>query len=318
MLETNHIKTMNNDTAELELAPVQAGEPRMQQIATWEEFQCKAQKLKTTAETLTVTDTSDRAGMALARSTRLALKDVRVAVTHRHKALKESILVEGRRIDAGKNELLSMIEPLEARLLEQEQFAERQLARIQTETREARLAEITPFLSAMIAVDLGVMSADDYGSFLFDAKTLHSAKLERERKEKEDAEAKVKADTEERERMQLENQRLRKEACEASAKAQHERDIAAAALAKEREEVARCGREAAAKAQKEREAIAKEEAEKRAAEMAPDKDKLRKYAADIRLLAIPLIANSTSPDLMRVISEGVERFASWIEAKAQA
>ena len=308
---------MTNDTAELELAPIQEGEPRMQQIATWDEFKCKAQQLKATAETLTVTDASDRAGMALARSTRLALKDVRVAVTHRHKALKENILVEGRRIDAGKNELLAMIEPLESRLLEQEQFAERELARVQSEIRTARIEEITPFVSAMTAVDLGVMSDEDYASFLSDAKTLHEAKLERERKEKEDAQAKVKADAEERERIHLENQRLKKEAVEREATAQQEREIAAAALAKERAEVERCVREAEAKAQQERDARAREAAEKRVVEMAPEKEKLRRFAVEVRLLALPLLQNPSSADLMRVVSEGVERFALWIEAKAQ-
>lgn len=306
----------------LELAPVQPGEPPMKQLAVWDDFRAKAAKLKATAETLTVTDSKDRAGMALARTTRLTLKDVRVAITKRHKELKEDILTEGRRIDAGKNELLAMIEPLETRLLEQEQFAEREAARIQAEKHKVRLAELHPFMppNSLVTVDLGTMDDDAYFNLLLDTKATHDARIERERKEREEAQARAKAEAEERDRMRVENERLKAEAAEREATARQEREAAALVLAKERAEAEKL-RAAVDRAARESERIEREKAEaeaaaKKARAMTPVKDKLNKLAADIRALAVPFLSEPPVEKNVREIMDGIERFAKWIESKA--
>lgn len=270
----------NTNAQELELVPAESAEPVMKQLVPFDGFREKVEKLKATAETLTVTDASDRAGMSLARTTRLALKEVRVAITHRHKELKENILVEGRKIDAGKNELLALIEPLESRLEEQEKFIERETARIAEEKRTARAAELSPYLSAPVAVDLGTMTDEAYASMLQDAKDAQAARIAREKREREEAEAKAKAEAEERERIRLENERLKKEAESAAAekarldkqladerkaaeeRARKEREAAEAVLAKEREEAARLAREAKAKADAEAKKLRDEAAER--------------------------------------------------------
>src|SRR5688572_22665268 len=86
---------------------------KMKQLVVWDDYKQQAEKLKATAETLTVTNVSQVAEMKLARATRLTIKDLRVAITHKHKELKAGVLEEGRKIDAGKNELLKVLEPLE-------------------------------------------------------------------------------------------------------------------------------------------------------------------------------------------------------------
>lgn len=178
---------LDTETGELQLAPEEPGEPPMKQLAPYDEFKTKIENIRKTAESITVTDISQTSEMKIARTTRLALKDIRIAITHRHKELKEGILVEGRKIDAGKNELLAVLEPLELRLKDQEEFIERETARIQAEKRIARIAEITPYLSAPLAIDLGVILDDRYAAMLADAKSAHAAKLEREQREKEEA-----------------------------------------------------------------------------------------------------------------------------------
>lgn len=244
-----------SDTAELELAPVQPGEPPQKQIQPFDHFKAELQKLKATAETLTVITIDDRAGMKLARATRLTLKELRVAITHRHKELKADILKEGNKLDSDKRDLLAVIEPLETRMLECEEFSEREKVRIEDEKRTVRAAELTPFLSGPCAVDLGKMADLDYAGLLADARGAHQARIDAAAKAESDRIADEKAAAEERERVRLENERLKAEAAEREAAALKEREEAAAALKAEQERNA-----AALKAERERmEAEAAEE-----------------------------------------------------------
>lgn len=256
-----HLKAVmsTETTDELQLAPEQPGEAPMKQLAPYDEFKTKIESLKKTAETITVTDIAQTAEMKIARTTRLAIKDIRIAITHRHKELKENILVEGRKIDAGKNELLAVLEPLELRLKDQEEFIEKETARIQAEKRIARTAEISPFLQSAPLVDLGVVKDDAYAYMLQDAKDAHSARLAREQKERDETAAKIKAEAEERERIRMENERLKQEAIEAEKKAKAEREEAEKAR-KEAEEKARVEREEAAATLKAAQAKAEQDA----------------------------------------------------------
>lgn len=271
-----HLKSlMPTETSELELAPPTEGEPPMKQLAPYDEFKTKIESLRKTAETITVTDIGQTAEMKIARATRLEIRQIRIAIEHRHKDLKADVLAQGRKIDAGKNELLAVLEPLELRLADQENFIERETLRIQAEKRVARTAEITPYLLSAPLVDLGVVADDAYANMLQDAIGAHAARLDRARKEKEEAEAKARAEAEERERIRLENERLKKEAAEMEAAAKAAREAAEAKLREERAEADRQRKEAAEKARKEREEIeAKARAEKEAAEAKARKERL--------------------------------------------
>lgn len=227
----------------------------MKQLAPFDDYKAKAEKLKKTAETLTVTDINDKAGMKLARATRLELKDVRVAIEKRRKELGEHHLRETQRINGDAKALKDLIEPLETRLLEQEQFAEREAARLLTELREIRTAELAPFLTGPLAVDVGAMPEAEYTSLFNDCKAAYEAKIEREAREKAEAEAAAKAERERIEAQRIENERLKKEAAEREAAAAKEREAAAALLAKERAEAAEREAAAAAKAKAEREEL---------------------------------------------------------------
>lgn len=253
---------MSTEPQTLELVPQGEELPtkRADTVAIWSDFKTQAEKLKTTAETLTVTDVSQVAEMKLARATRLALKELRVSVEHKRKELGEHYLRETKKINAAATELKEIIEPLETRLLEQEQFVEREFLRICGEKRTSRTAELTPFLTAPCVVDLGAMKDEDYASLLQSTKDAHQAKIDREKREKEEAEAKAKAEAEERERIRLENERLKKEAEERDEQAKKEREEAIELARVEKEkadaEIARVKSEAEAKATAERERVA--------------------------------------------------------------
>lgn len=305
------------------------------QIASWDDFEEQAKKLKLTAETLTVTSVSQVAEMKLARVTRLTLKDLRVAVTHRHKKLKESVLEEGRKIDAGKNRLLALIEPLEERLLLQETFAEREMERKAAELRAARIAEITPYLTGPLVVDLGLIAEVTYQNMLADMKSAHDAKLAREKAEQEEIERKAAEAKAEQERIRAENEKLRKEAEARDAEHRKEKAKMEAALAESNkaklaaEKAAKDAKDkaereaAAAKAEKDRLAAAekakkdKEEAERLAAEeaaaSAPDRDKVEAFIDALLRLPVPAASTKKWQTVCAEIGQKRLGFANWIK-----
>jgi hypothetical protein len=69
----------------------------------------------------------------------------------------------------------------------------REAIRIEDEKREARKAELTPFMSGVIAVDLGKLKDEEYAQLLQDAKDAQTVRLAREKAEKKAAAAPDKA-----------------------------------------------------------------------------------------------------------------------------
>lgn len=166
-------------------------------------------------------------------------------------------------------------------------------------------------------------------------------------KEKEEQEAAAKAAAVEQEKIKAENERLRKEAQEREAAAQKERDAAAtearrvqsiadAELAAAREEIRRTNeariaaeqeatrietgekmrrvQEAAAAAQ------AKAEAEEaaHAAAMAPDRDKLLAFAAEVRAMGVPVLSAGPAQAVAEEVAAKLTSFATWITNKAKS
>lgn len=269
--------------------------------------------LRETAETLTVTDASDLTGMKRARETRIALKDMRCGIEAKRKELKEESLRRGKRIDEAAKRLTSVIEPLESRMLEQETFAQRmeqeRKVRLATE-RATELARLQ--FSSLGVADLGSMSEKDYATLRDDAKALYDQRLAREAKEREDRAAVEERARQERaaaererqaaaERLEEENKRLRAEAAEREK--EREKAAVAAREVAAKEAAARAKAEADARAERQareaaesklREAEAAERAKKAAEErarqraaQAPDREKLRAYAAAIVAIPIP-------------------------------
>ena len=259
---------------------VPEGIKRADTLAIFADFQAQAENLKTTAETLTVTKADQKAEMKLARQTRLTLRGLRITIESKRRELGEFHLRETQKINGQAKALRDMIEPLEERLLLQEEFVERETARIEQSNREARTAELTPFLDgAPIVTDLGKLTAEDYAKLLQATKDAQSARLAREKFEREAAEKKAAEEAAERARIKSENERLRQEAIEreVAAKAERERMEAEAKAAREKAAAERKAAEDAAR--KEREALEAKAAEERraaAAALKAEQDRARK------------------------------------------
>ena len=206
------------------------------QVESWQE---EAAKLVVTAEDQT-------AKMKRARLLRLEVREVRVKLDKKRKAMKEGILLEGRAIDGAFNIFESLTKPIETHLLEQEQFAERAEAARKDALRSARTSallalDVTP---SAISPALGEMSEDAWASVLEDAKAAREARLEQARLDEaarveaariiaeQDAARKAaaaKAEAERRAREEatrVENERLRKEAAAREAEIAAEREKA--------------------------------------------------------------------------------------------
>lgn len=234
--------------------------PRADTAVILEDFKAKVESLRKTAETLYVTSIEDTAGQKLARETRLAIRQIRLASDKKREEMVEGMTKEVRRINAGFKEIWDGTTKLEKRLQEQEDFIERETARLEDERRTARSNEIRPFLTSVPAADLGKITEEEYQSMLADARDLHALKLERERKAEEERRQREAAEAAERERIRQENERLRREAQEREAAAQREREEAAARQRELEQRQAEERRQAEAVLRMEREAA---EAERR-------------------------------------------------------
>lgn len=207
------------------------------QLAPFDEFKAQVERLKSTAQTLIVSDVNDRAGMKLARATRLSLREVRIAIEHRRKELGEHHLRETQRINSDAKALRDLIEPLELRLENQENFAEREATRIAEEKRTARTAaeaERARIEAQRVENERLKKEAAEREEAAKKEREEAAAKLkaeqERAAKEKARAEADAKAEREALQRKaDAEAKRIREEAAErervASEKAKAEADI---------------------------------------------------------------------------------------------
>lgn len=268
----------------LNLVPASEGEtpnldllPRADAPAVWREFKAKLFELKDTAETLTVTEITDAAGMAKARETRLQIRQIRIAVEHERKTRKEAHLKAGQQVDADAKAIREACEAYENRMQLQEEFGDRERERLALELGNARRSALLPYLlpGANVTTDLAALSEKDWESTLSDAKDLHDLRAERERKAAEEA-----ARVEEENRKAAEEQKA-EAARQAEAdrlervrlKEENERVLAENARIREEEEKARKLREAEAEAERKKRA-AEQEAERQAA--ARREEELRK------------------------------------------
>jgi fused signal recognition particle receptor len=292
---------------EAEIMPVK----RADVTAQFALFETQFTDLKTTAETLTVTDRSQVAEMKKAREIRLSLKAIRVAIEKKRKELGEDALRQKQAIDALAKNYKDQIEPLEERLEQQEKFAEMLEAKERAERLNQRRAIMSEFAEVVsVGDEVADMSQDSF-DMLKNGAAAKLAALQAEReKAEQDRIAKEQAEKAEQERIRVENEKLKAEQARIEAEREAERKAAAAELAKqqaeaeaklkaERAERERIEREAKAEADRlakiEADRIAAEkaeqariDAEKRAAELAPTKNKIKSFAETLKALQIPV------------------------------
>ena len=196
-----------------------------------------------------------------ARTARLEMKSLRIAVEKKHKEMKADSLLFGRAVDGAKNIFLALATPIERQLDDIEKAEERRIAQEIEDLRQLRADLLEPLGVFYHGANLGTLTEEQWVEFFQQSKDVFDLRQARELKAREEAEAAAKKEAEEREAQRLENIRLREEA-----------EKAAADLAAERAEQAK--RDAIAKAERDAsEAKAREEVRKanEAAELARQK-----------------------------------------------
>ena len=189
------------------------------------------------------------------RQCRLAIRAVRLEGEAIHKKQKENALRFGRAVDGFRDILLADLEPVETRLQEAEDTAERAEAARKAELKAERERELQPLLESPVLGDLSELSEAAYARTLADAKLLRQAKLDALAKIEADRLAKEEAERKERERIAAENARLKAETLALEAAAKAEREAAERKLTEERRAANQAAKAAAAKAKAEREAV---------------------------------------------------------------
>jgi fused signal recognition particle receptor len=174
----------------------------------------------------------------MARTARLDLKNIRVDIEKRRKELGEWHLRKTQKINGDAKKLKDLIEPYEAKLLEIEEYAERQEQQRKAKLAQERAEKILAVEGNVAGISLGDLEEEQFADMLKGATLVFEAKKEELRKAEEARVAKEKADKEEQERIRLENERLKKEAEEQEKILAQERikaQIATEEVRKERE-----------------------------------------------------------------------------------
>lgn len=237
-----------------------------------------AEKWLAQAKAIKVTDVSQTREMKLARDMRLALRQIRCDAENTRKRLKADALAKGKAIDGIANVLKALVEPVEAYLQDQEDFAKRVEEQKREELRQARNLAMAPyaeFFAMSPGFDLSAMSQEQFDAMLEGLKMKKDAKEAAERKMEElrvaeeerlrkEAEDKARLEAEQREKERLERERLLKEAQDKAQEEAKKRLEAERKAKAERDKAEREAAEAKAKADAQREKMqAKLDAERK-------------------------------------------------------
>jgi hypothetical protein len=288
----------------------------------------KARAIAEEAKSILVTDISQTKEMQQARQKRLELKNIRVAVEHTRKELKEQSLREGKAIDGMANIIKALIVPVEEHLEKQEQYAAMQAAKAKAERLAKRTAALANYVEDTDLYNLNDMEDAQFDVLLanskksFEDEKAAAEQAEKERLEREEAERK------EQEQIRKDNERLRAEAeaREKAMEAERQKLAAenAAKLEAERKK-ALAEREAREKLEEERrqreEAEAKAQAEAEETErqklLAPDKEKLIAFANVIDALTLPSVATREAGKVLDETQDFLTRISKNLRQKAR-
>lgn len=270
------------------------------------EFFDLASEWKAKADSLVITDVSQKEEMKQADEARKFLKNKRTGLEKVRVSLKEDSLKEGRAIDEIARTLTDLIEPLEEDFKQKATFQIRYEAAIKEKLKLERFELLREYTADPNIYPLGELSEEAFTQLFDGLKLASEAAIERERvaeeeraqarvKAEEDRIAREKADAEAREQQRLERIAL-KEAAENRAREYEAEKARSEAYQKAIEDKSRIEREKAeeerkaieAKAQAEREKAAEEARKVQAeneAKLKAERDARAKLEADLKAKA---------------------------------
>ena len=230
------------------------------------------------------TDTPQEIAKKSAAAKRLrldAFRAVRIEAKKIHSELKEGVLKITRELDGAEREIRQRCEGHEETLSQIEQHAEKMEQQRRAALSEARAAEISPFLTGPLTVDLADLTEDQFAAQLTDAKDLYEMREAKRRKEEEDRKAAEEAAEAERKRVEAEKEAERVRLAEENRRLEAERKAEREAADAERKRI-EAEREAERKAAAENRRKLEEE---QAAERARLAEEARKVEAERKRLA---------------------------------
>lgn len=258
------------------------------------------------AKEISVEDATQVTEIARARETRLAIRAVRTRADKTREDLKRDSLRLGNAIQGMFNVLKLATEPVEARLLEQEEFAARREAERFARLREERRQLLDKYAPEFpLPEDLAMIRPEAFERLLATAKREADDRAERTKREDEAAR---KREAEQ----QAESKRLEREA----AKAKADRDAATKAAQEARDAADKAQRELDAIKERERREKAEELRKQKRAAAAPDRVKLAAIAKAVREIPMPEgLKTPEAADAARRIKRRLEATAEHIEAE---
>lgn len=238
----------------------------------------------------------DKGGRAVVRKARLDVRNHRVAVEHKRKALKADALDYGRKVDSAAKLLTDELLKIENHLIAEETAVTDEIVRITREEEERKLALLEDRIKKLEAVKCSIMTyagigTMDSGQF---AETLSTATERYEKKKAEEARQKHEAQGAEQQRkaeekrLAVERKKLEEEKAELEAK---KAKIEAEKQRVENERV-EAVRKVAEEKQREEEAKAERERQKRLEAMRPDIEKLARIANTLDTIRVPEVASA--------------------------
>lgn len=265
----------------------------------------EANNLAVLANEIVITDESQTDKMKQARNARLKLKNIRVEVEHTRKGLKEESLREGKAIDGMANIIKALIVPVEEHLEKQEKFAEVREAERKSARYAVRVEKLAPYVDDVTVYSLTDLDDDAFDRLLAQAIETKQAKDKAEADAELERQSAAKAAAEEQERMRAENARLKKEA-----------EAREAELAAERRKLEAKESEERKAAQTKAEAEERAAMEQRQALLAPDRDKLLKFAEVIEALELPAVADKQAGKVLAETRDFLDRITKNLRKKA--
>ena len=300
----------------------------------------KAQAIEEKAKLIVVTSVDQKKEMKEARAMRLEIKKIRLETESKRKDMKAESLRKGKAIDGMANIIKFLVVPTEEYLLKQENFAkviEEQKAEavFQQRREDLKLLNIDPDV-----YNLKGMAEDKYLELLGTLKRADEARIAAEKKAKEEKAQKDKEFEIEQERIRKENFKLKAEADKRAEedeirkaaeedelaerqereaaerkviedRERKEREAHEAELQKERDKREKLEAEIEAKKKKEKADLrAKVKAENKAA-LAPDKQKLEKFAEEFAYTKLPDVSSPEAREILKkavVMINGVRSF----------
>jgi hypothetical protein len=134
--------------------------------AAFEPFKAQVEEWQANAAKINVTDESQVTLMKEAGIARKAVKNIRIAIEHKRKELKEDSLKKGQVIDKIANGFKSILEKLESNLQQQEDFAKiQETARI-NKAHSERFAILNGLGYSYQGNDLGTMQPDVFNGLV--------------------------------------------------------------------------------------------------------------------------------------------------------